>query len=172
MKSITAEIEPNALKCEMAAQVLRSSGRLRLGVTGWSMLPTIWPGDTLAITRTDPTAISVGDIVLCARARRFSVHRVVEKNESTILTRGDAMLQPDPPVASSDVLGKVSYVLRDGERIEPRKTFRLSERAVAALTRRSHLAARVSMALHNLRERRHWKRREPTNVRLARSLIN
>ena len=41
--------ESHAVKCELAAEVLRSSGRLRLQVTGWSMLPSIWPGDTLTV---------------------------------------------------------------------------------------------------------------------------
>ena len=53
----------HALKCELAAESLRLSGRLRLRVTGWSMLPTICPGDTLIIERAD------------ARARAGAGHR-------------------------------------------------------------------------------------------------
>ncbi len=69
----------NALKCELAGEVLRSSGTLRLRVTGWSMLPTVMPGDTLVIEHVSSDAVSEGDIVLFVRDRRFFVHRVVTK---------------------------------------------------------------------------------------------
>src|SRR5262249_37101837 len=41
--------EAHAIKCELAAEVLRFSGRLRLQVGGWSMLPSVFPGDTLLV---------------------------------------------------------------------------------------------------------------------------
>ena len=44
-------MELEAVKCELAAEVLRSSGELRLRVTGSSMLPAVWPGDELTIRR-------------------------------------------------------------------------------------------------------------------------
>jgi len=33
------------LKCDLAADVIRRFGALRLRVNGFSMLPSIWPGD-------------------------------------------------------------------------------------------------------------------------------
>ena len=39
--------ESHAIKCELASEVLNRSGSLRLKVMGWSMLPAVWPGDTL-----------------------------------------------------------------------------------------------------------------------------
>lgn len=145
----------HSLRCELAAEVLHSSGHVRIQVTGWSMLPTLWPGDTLLIERAVSDEVSPGDIVLCARNRRFFVHRVVGKDESTIMTCGDAMPQPDPPVAHRGLLGKVRFVLRRGGRIEPARTLRFPKRAVAALIQRSHLAARIFMALHTRRQG--WK---------------
>ena len=68
--------ELHALKCELAGEVLRSSGRLRLRVTGWSMLPAIFPGDTLVIERANGESLGKGDIVLFHRDRRLFVHRV------------------------------------------------------------------------------------------------
>ena len=69
-----------ALKCELAGEVLRSSGTLRLRAMGWSMLPTVWPGDTLVIERIHSDAVSEGDIVLFGRDRRVFAHRVVAKS--------------------------------------------------------------------------------------------
>ena len=147
--------EANALKCELASEVLCSSGRLRLHVTGWSMLPAIMPGDTLEIERIHPDAVSEGDIVLFSRDRRFFVHRVVAKGrpkDAAIVTRGDAMPASDPPVPLSDLLGKVSFILRNGKCIKPNRNLRRSEQAVAALVQRSEFAARVIVGVHAWRD--------------------
>jgi Peptidase S24-like len=154
MSSSAPELgDTHAVKCELASEVLRSSGKLRLSVTGWSMLPTIWPGDTLMIERTEIGAVSEGDVVLCARDQRFAAHRVLKKNASAIMTRGDAMLQPDPPVPNCDLLGKVAFIVRNGKCIRPNKSLTLSERAVAKIIQRSHIAARVIVRGYQMLER-------------------
>ena len=148
--------DAHALKCEMAGEVLRSSGTLRLQVMGWSMLPSVWPGDTLVIERADSNAVSEGDIVLFGRNRRLFAHRVVAKagqsGDSRVVTRGDAMPAPDSPVSADELLGKVSIILRNGKRIEPSRSLRLSERAVATLVRRSEIAAGVVVGVHGMRQ--------------------
>ena len=144
----------HSTKCELAAEVLRSSGRLRLQVTGWSMLPTVWPGDTLIIDRIAPNEVVKGDIVLFGRNRRLFAHRVIERDNRTgFVTHGDSMRTADAPVAEDELLGKVSFVVRDGRCIEPSKVPRLPERAIAALVRRSDTAARVVVSMHGLRRR-------------------
>lgn len=144
-----------ALKCQLAAEVLRSSGTLRLRVTGWSMLPAIWPGDTLVIERLS-SAISEGDIVLFSRGQRFVAHRVLAKDsasgDSKLQTQGDAVPRPDAPVAIGDLLGKVSAIERNGKCIEPSQHLRLSERTVAAMFRHSEISARVVVGVHGLRQ--------------------
>jgi len=45
----TAEIA-HAAKCELAEKTLRRFGQLRCEVTGFSMLPSVWPGDLLLIS--------------------------------------------------------------------------------------------------------------------------
>jgi hypothetical protein len=150
--SATTVSESHSLRCELAAEVLRSSGSLRLRVTGWSMLPTIWPGDTLIIEHTEG-AIIPGDIVLFQRERRFFAHRVVEAGQgSPTVTRGDSMPKCDGPVPARDLLGKVRFIVRNGKLIEPAKSLGLPERAAAALLQRSERAARVAVTLHNLRQ--------------------
>lgn len=116
------------------------------------MLPSVWPGDTLLIDRSDADRVSEGDVVLFARERRFFVHRVVKKNSegSKILTRGDAMSQPDPPFAQRDLLGKVSVILRNEKCIVPRSRLSLPGRVISALAQRSVVAARAIVALREL----------------------
>jgi signal peptidase I len=142
--------ESHALKCEMAAEVLQSSGTLRLRVTGWSMLPTVWPGDTLVVERLDSAELAEGDIVLFGRDRRLFAHRVVKKENSVLVTRGDSMPTVDSPVGQSEFLGRVSSIVRNGRHIEPRRTLRVEERAIASLVQRSEIAARVVVGVRGL----------------------
>jgi len=150
--------EEHLVKCELATEVLHFSGRLRLQVTGSSMLPTVWPGDTLLIERSHCKAVKRGDIVLFGRDRRLCVHRVVRCSggspDGAILTRGDARRAADAPVAEGQLLGRVSLIVRDGKCIEPRRDLRLSERAVAAVVQSSETAARIIVGMHGLLQRR------------------
>jgi signal peptidase I len=145
--------EAHALKCDLAGEVLRSSGTLRLQVMGWSMLPTVWPGDTLVIESANSNTVSEGDIVLFGRDRRLFAHRVVTKRscgDSRVVTRGDAMPGPDSPLSEDELLGRVSFIVRNGTRIAPSRSLRFSERVMAALVRRSDIAARVVVGVHGM----------------------
>jgi signal peptidase I len=146
----------HAIKRELAGEVLRSSGSLRLRVTGRSMLPAIWPGDTLEIERATPDAISEGDIAMFTTEHRFVAHRVVAKDcasgISKLQTQGDTVSRPDSPVAASSLIGKVSSIVRNGKRLEPRRHLSFSERAVATVFRHSEIAARVVVGIHGLRQ--------------------
>jgi len=157
----------NALKCELAGEVLRSFGNLHLKVTGSSMLPAVWPGDTLVIERVASHEVRQGDIALFRRERRIFAHRVVGKNVDpggeTILTRGDSMPQCDPPVPNSDLLGRVCFILRDGKQRKPARALRLSERAAAAGFRCSPVAARVFVRVHGMLQKLHGPSSIPTS---------
>ena len=139
--------DPNdvhALKCELAAEVLRSSGILRLRVTGWSMLPAVWPGDMLLVESVEPGTTLKGDIVLFGIEGRLFVHRVVKDlGDSRFLTCGDAMCAPDPIIDGNQLLGRVSAIQRNGRCIAPRRRRSVSDRAIAGLVRNSQIAARV-----------------------------
>src|SRR5208282_774814 len=74
-KAVTAR---ETLGCELAAEVLRSFGRLRLRVVGASMLPAVWPGDLLSVRSDDAAEAHPGDIVVFKREGRLVTHRVVE----------------------------------------------------------------------------------------------
>ena len=148
------QTETHALKCELASDVMRSFGRLRLKVTGCSMLPVIWPGDILELERAKRSDLTHGEIVLFSRDRRLIAHRVLRTSGSVIVTRGDAMPYIDPVVAEDELLGRVACILRDGIRIRPSKTLSFSQRAVAGLVRSSDFAARVVVGIHGLRKNR------------------
>jgi len=145
-----ASREAHALKCELASEVLRTSGSLRFRVTGWSMMPSVRPGDTLIVERVNGANLHEGDIVLFERDRRFFAHRLVKKlGNSQLVTRGDAMPAADPAIGEEELLGRVWVIERNGKSITPRRTPGFSSRAIASLVRNSPVAARAIMALHS-----------------------
>lgn len=101
-------------KCDLASEVLRRFGELRLQVTGASMLPSLWPGDLLTIHSAQLSEVSRGDIVLFFREGRFFVHRALSVSADHLLTRGDGLATPDPPVGPNELLGRVVSVARHG----------------------------------------------------------
>jgi len=151
----------NAAKCDLAGRVLRSFGTLRLRVTGSSMLPSLWPGDLLLIHRYDFGRISTGDIVLFTREGRLFVHRVVsaadESGREQLVTQGDALRASDPPVTSTELLGKVSLVFRNGKWFAPRARPSVGGMFLAALVSCSAVAAGLFW-LHSTR--RLWREQE------------
>jgi signal peptidase len=146
----------NALKCELAAEVLRSSGKLRMQVMGWSMLPAVWPEDVLVVDSIERDQVSEGDIVLFGRNGRLFAHRVVCKTDHSsdprIVTQGDGMPRPDQPLENAELLGRVSLILRAGKLIDPYKKQGIGQSAMAKLVRHSTGAARILIHLHQLRQ--------------------
>lgn len=145
-------VETHRLKCEMAGEVLRAGGSLRLKVNGWSMLPAIWPGDILEIAAATRDEIAVGDLVLYERDGRFFVHRVISLQAERIVTRGDAMPHADPPVSPASVLGKIERLVRSGKKVNVLSHLTLGQRAIARLVSSGNLAARAVVELWNLRQ--------------------
>ncbi len=128
---VTTEIREEN-KLDLAAEVLRGGGAIRLQALGTSMLPSIWPGDILSIESTSGEEAVPGDIVLVQRDPRFFIHRLIEKHSSHWTTRGDSMPQNDEPVAASQVLGKVSAIQRINGTLIPVPRLRPVHRAFAA----------------------------------------
>lgn len=148
MREASGMNETHAVKCGLVADVLRSHGTVRLQVTGWSMFPAVRPGDVLVVDRTGSSEVAPRDIVLFARERRLFAHRVIANGGFGLRTRGDAMPAPDAPVEENELLGRVSFIVRGGKHILPRRTSRIGERVVAQLVQRSEVAARVIVGIH------------------------
>lgn len=95
-----------------------NTGLLGVGptlVSGASMYPAMKPGD-LAITKDVPAeSIQPGDVIRFRDADAFVLHRVVEiegsPSKPMFITRGDANNVDDQPVASSQLEGKVIFVV-------------------------------------------------------------
>lgn len=144
-------------KHELAAEILRSGGSLRLRALGTSMLPAIWPGDVLAIENRPCEQTVPGDIVLVMRGSRFFVHRLIEKragHERCLwITRGDALAHSDPPAAPDDLLGKVSSIRRGNRIIVPKRHVSLLSRNLGWALGHGDSFRSVVLRLHSLGRR-------------------
>ncbi len=138
-------------RCGLAAEVLRTSGKLKLRALGVSMLPTLWPGDQLAIQSCPMDEIDAGDLVLFMRRGRFFIHRAVGNlligNESFLIARGDCMPGDDPPVRSSELLGRITGVQRGASSFVPGRELSTFSRMTAYLLCRWSLLRRIAMRL-------------------------
>ena len=144
----------NALKCELAGEVLRSFGPARFPAIGWSMLPAIWPGDTLVVERVMHDQVRTGDVVVVGRQGKLCAHRVIGKagdaENPQWITQGDALPAPDCPVAKNELLGRVSYLIRAGRLIAVPAELNSIKRLTAKIVSRSVPAARALVYLHRM----------------------
>lgn len=141
------------LASELAAASLRRHGKLRLRVTGSSMLPTICPQDILLVRRCPIEAAAEGEIVLFTRHRRLFAHRVTARRGERLLTQGDGNGQADAPVDAAEFLGKVVRVVGGVRSTRPRSRLTWAARAAAAVFRRSALAGRMFTRARSLLRR-------------------
>jgi signal peptidase I len=120
------------------------------------MLPAIWPGDTLVVERISRDQVQVGEIVLVGRDGRLCAHRVVSKAESfgspQWTTQGDAMPAPDRPVIETELLGRVSHLIRAGHCIAVAAQLSVVAKLMARIVRRCFPAARALVYLHRMVE--------------------
>lgn len=110
------ELKAATLACALAGDVVRTFGEIRLRVFGTSMVPSILPGDLISVQRAALCNISSGEIVMYSRKGRLFAHRAVRcvgsPEPSLLITRGDRLRDDDPPVSSTELLGKVISVQR------------------------------------------------------------
>jgi signal peptidase I len=77
-------------------------------VNGYSMYPSLKPGDLLIGLHKNIVGYGIGDVVVwCSSPTYCTVHRVVEVRGSYVITRGDNNPFEDPPIPESLVKYKV-----------------------------------------------------------------
>jgi Peptidase S24-like len=160
-----AVFDEEQIKCELAAQVLKDSGMLRLRASGSSMMPSLWPGDILAVQPQSFERWRPGDIALYMRAGHFFIHRVITVADSGdfLIVQGDCLPQPDPPVVAKEVLGKVVAIERDGLPVRaacrPSISLRIFSRALWNCSFLLHVVMAIRAhrsSLRSVRSKRAW----------------
>ncbi len=97
--------------------LLEEGKQVTVTAGGYSMWPTIKPGDRIIINPLNPEKpLTAGKVVALRRDGGFVVHRITEvrigKLSRFIKTRGDAALIPDPWSIEMNVAGKVIEIIR------------------------------------------------------------
>jgi len=107
---------------DIALTVLQAGNDLRFQAHGNSMSPFIRDGDTIHLKHC--SSYDLGDVVLLRNDQLLLVHRIVEKTQSGVITRGDASACEDPgPVNTSEIIGKVYRVSGGGYNYHLRPPF-------------------------------------------------
>lgn len=77
-------------------------------ITSDSMWPALKRGDLVFIEGVRLEQLEVGDVVVYANQRGFTIHRVTQINpeQGTLTTKGDANNVSDTPVKASEVIGR------------------------------------------------------------------
>jgi len=139
------------LKRDMAWEVLLSCGSIQLRAQGCSMFPTVRRGDVLVIEQASLQSVKVGDVVVTAGESGLVSHRVVAVGKDAegglLITRGDTSAVDDLPVPESDLLGRVGFVIRNGDRISVPSHLSAIDGAVARTFRRLLPAVRPFMEM-------------------------
>ena len=103
-------------------------------VEGMSMGRCLPPGSRIRIELANRACHDAGTIIAFLVGKKVVVHRVVHRGRGgpaggLVLTRGDAPLVPDPPVAHAQILGPVTGVWTGDRWTEPCGVARRSFRA-------------------------------------------
>lgn len=76
-------------------------------ITSGSMWPSLKRGDLILIKGVEgKNDIKIGDIVVFKNPKGFTIHRVVEMKDTTLVTKGDANNVNDNPVSYDELIGK------------------------------------------------------------------
>ena len=142
-------------RLDLAAEVLHRFGEVRFVAQGSSMIPSIYPGDLLTVRSESIAGARCGEIVLLLLGGRFFVHRVIRKlpdrNRTVFATRGDALAQEDPSVDGTQLLGRVTAILRHGKTIKCAVDLNPLNKFLRWAVRNSETFARTLLAAHLLR---------------------
>jgi len=111
---------------QLARDILGKNSSLYFIAHGHSMLPWIRDGDHIEISSVESVTVRRGDVLLCQlNANYVLAHRVIQIKKKycqgsyklTFFIRGDAVSCPDGWIEATQVLGRVTQIVRDNHRI-------------------------------------------------------
>jgi Peptidase S24-like len=141
------------------AERIRANGSVCFRAFGGSMFPWMRAGDILFARRCEIEHAREGEVVLFERDGRLFVHRVLRRatgnsqgiSGSLLITKGDALDGCDPPVSSTEFLGRVIRLNRKRRHIDLESAGEvLRGRILAHLSRESFLVYRPLRVIKRL----------------------
>ena len=111
--------ELNSHFYEIAGELLNDKHSLQFLTKGYSMFPTLKPGDKAIVEKFDANNYQLGDIVVFKSKGILIGHRIIKKTKSTdsiiFTTRGDNSPVTDKTFTEKDILGKIKSFTRNGK---------------------------------------------------------
>jgi hypothetical protein len=103
---------------------LSQGNNIRMIVKGQSMFPFLRKGDTVTVKPILFKETRIGDIIAFKREqsdKALTLHRLMKKKQTFIVTKGDANRHGDPPVFTEQICGKAIKIER-GEKTKNLET--------------------------------------------------
>ena len=103
---------------DLSFDIFSLGADVRFQASGLSMHPFIHDGDIITLGSLLGRKPGFGDIVAFVHphTRRLTVHRVVDRKNGLLVTKGDAASRPDVPVPEAQILGRVTRIDRNKKR--------------------------------------------------------
>lgn len=100
---------------ELAEDLIENEQTVSFWMQGYSMFPTLYPGDLGLVEKCDPASLKSGDIIVFRQNKQLVAHRlmrVTTASEKRFILKGDKNNYYDQPVAEQDIIGKLTGVIR------------------------------------------------------------
>lgn len=98
--------------------ILQKDGVLVYKSKGFSMFPLIRQYKDALVIRKPEQELKKYDIVLFNAGGKYMLHRIVEIDDTTVVTAGDHNSFKDRRITKDEVIGVLTAILRDGKEID------------------------------------------------------
>ncbi|MBM4128546.1 MAG: hypothetical protein FJ243_00330 [Nitrospira sp.] len=117
MVKIRKGVEERALSF-LVGDILANGSHCRFQAKGHSMSPFIKDGDVVTVSPLSSSP-GIGNVIasIHPETKRLSIHRVIGKEGDSYLIKGDNSSEADGLVEKGNILGYVTKVERDGEKV-------------------------------------------------------
>ena len=79
-------------------------------ITSGSMWPALKTNDLIFMKGVSGSEVELGQIIIYQNSRGFTIHRLVEKKDGKLITKGDANSSKDNPITEDQVIGRAVYI--------------------------------------------------------------
>ena len=112
-------LEKDAFWLDWFKEELTQGRSVVLPCKGYSMYPAFKPGEKLIVEPFDSEKISLNDVLVFENENQLIAHRLISfrSTEGSYLTQGDSCLFEDNCVEASAILGKITFVVKNGRKV-------------------------------------------------------
>lgn len=104
----------------LGRSLLNDNATVKLRLGGYSMYPSLIPGDVAIIQKVESDKLKPGQVIVFEQRDRWIAHRIIRisREQSLVIqTQGDSVPKKDNPIHENDILGAVIEIERADIRI-------------------------------------------------------